>query len=47
MPINSKSNLPVFVRRRAQAMPRDNKTHMFYLVTIVMVLSSVLIATNI
>jgi len=45
MSINQKSNLPVLVPQ-AKAMPRYNKTHMFYLATSMVVLCGALIATS-
>jgi len=42
---NTKSRLPAHVQQ-TKTIPRYNKTHMFYLVTIMMVLSGVIIATS-
>jgi len=45
MNTNAKTRLPVRVQQ-TKTMPRYNKTHMLYLVTIMMVLSGVIIATS-
>jgi len=45
MTINSKSNLPIRTLK-TKTMPRYNKVHMFYLVTTMMVLIGVVIATS-
>lgn len=45
MSINQKSNLP-FLVAQAKAIPRYNKTHMFYLATTMVVLCGALIASR-
>ena len=42
---NSKSHSPV-VAQKTKTMTRDNKAHLFYLATILLVLSSIIIAIS-